>query len=145
MYACKDGGYFSVAALEPKFWSALCGALERPDLIDLQFSDEGSVHVALEEIFASRTRIEWQRDLSGLDACCEPVLDLDEVPSHPQIAARRLIETRESGVEVRPAIPVSAGWRRRDAPRLGEHTAEVLAELGIEGSKLEELKTSGVV
>ena len=53
------------------------------------FSDHGAVHMALEEIFASRTRIEWQRKLSALDACCEPVLDLDEVLSHPQIAARR--------------------------------------------------------
>src|SRR5437868_1336039 len=145
VYACKDGGYYSVAALEPKFWSALCSALERPDLVDLQFSDHGAVHMALEEIFASRTRIEWQRKLSALDACCEPVVDLDEALAHPQIAARRLIETRESGVEVRPAIPLSEGWRRRDAPRLGEHTAEVLAELGIEGAQLEELKTAGAV
>ena len=46
---------------------------------------------------------------------------------------------------MRPAIPLSEGWRRLDAPRLGEHTAEVLAELGIEGSKLEELKAAGAV
>ncbi len=145
VYACKDGGYYSVAALEPKFWSALCGALERPDLVDLQYSDDSVVHVALEEMFASRTRLEWQRRLSALDACCEPVLDIDEVPSHPQIAARRLIETHETGVEVRPAIRLSEGWRRRDAPRLGEHSKEVLAELGIDDSTLEELKTAGVI
>ena len=145
VYACKDGGYYSVAALEPKFWSALCGALERPDLVDLQYSDDSVVHVALEEMFASRTRLEWQRRLSALDACCEPVLDIDEVPSHPQIAARRLIETHETGVEVRPAIRLSEGWRRRDAPRLGEHSKEVLAELGIDDSALEELKMAGVI
>src|SRR6266550_727971 len=145
VYACKGGGYFSVAALEPKFWSALCGALERPDLVDLQFSEDDSVHVAVEEIFASRTRIDWQQKLAALDACCEPVLDIDEVASHPQIAARRLIETHETGVEVRPAIRMSEGWRRRAAPRLGEHTAEILSELGIEGTKLEELKTSGAI
>jgi len=145
VYACKDGGYYSVAALEPKFWSALCGALERPDLVDLQYSDDSVVHVALEEMFASRTRLEWQRRLSALDAYCEPVLDIDEVPSHPQIAARRLIETHETGVEVRPAIRLSEGWRRRDAPRLGEHSKEVLAELGIDDSALEELKMAGVI
>ena len=145
VYACKDGGYYSVAALEPKFWSALCSALERPDLVDLQYSDDSVVHVALEEMFASRTRLEWQRRLSALDACCEPVLDIDEVPSHPQIAARRLIETHETGVEVRPAIRLSEGWRRRDAPRLGEHSKEVLAELGIDDSALEELKMAGVI
>jgi alpha-methylacyl-CoA racemase len=132
VYACKGGGFYSVGALEPKFWSALCTALEQPDLVSLQFAegDEGRrVHQQMEEIFASRTRSEWERDLSALDACCEPVLDLDEVASHPQVAARRLIESRATGVEVRPAIQLRSAWRRRDAPRLGEHTAEVIAEL----------------
>src|SRR2546427_7156319 len=109
VYACKDGGYFSVAALEPKFWSALCDALERPDLVDLQFSEDRWVHVAREEIFVSRTRLEWQRKLSALDACCEPVLDLDEVRSHHQLVARRLIDTRQSEVEVRPPLPPREG------------------------------------
>ena len=134
VYACKGGGFYSVGALEPKFWAALCTKLGRPELIDLQFAEgaEGTrVHHEMEQIFASRTRSEWERDLSALDACCEPVLDLDEVASHPQIAARRLIETRPAGVEVRPAVQLRADWRRRDAPGLGEHTAEVLAELGI--------------
>jgi len=145
VYACKDGGYYSVAALEPKFWSALCSALERPDLIDQQYSDDSAVHAVLEAMFASRTRLEWQRTLSALDACCEPVLDIDEVPSHPQVAARRLIETHETGVEVRPAIRLSEGWRRRDAPRLGEHTRQILAELGVDDATLEKLKTAGVI
>src|SRR5437868_14561634 len=78
VYECKDGRYYSVGALEPKFWDGLCQVLERTDLVDLQFSDDGAVHMALEEIFASGTRIEWQRKLSALDACCEPVVDLDE-------------------------------------------------------------------
>ena len=132
VYACKGGGFYSVGALEPKFWAALCTALGRPDLIDLQFAegeDGRRVHQDMEEIFASRTRSEWERELSALDACCEPVLDLDEVASHPQIAARHLIETRATGVEVRPAIQLRSDWRRRDAPGLGEHTAEILEEL----------------
>jgi alpha-methylacyl-CoA racemase len=143
VYACKGGGFYSVGALEPKFWAALSTALGRPDLIELQFAEgeEGRrVHHDMEEIFAARTRSEWERELSALDACCEPVLDLDEVASHPQIAARRLIETRATGVEVRPAVQLRSDWRRRDAPRLGEHTAEVLAEAGVDDGRLEDLK-----
>src|SRR5207245_9812208 len=60
VYACKGGGYFSVAALEPKLWSALCDALERRDLVVLQFSVDGCVRMALEVIFASRSRTVWQ-------------------------------------------------------------------------------------
>jgi crotonobetainyl-CoA:carnitine CoA-transferase CaiB-like acyl-CoA transferase len=131
VYACKGGGFYSVGALEPKFWAALCTKLGRPDLIEQQFADDSKVHEALESVFASRTRSEWELELSALDACCEPVLELDEVAAHPQIAARRLIEDRATGVEVRPAVQFRSDWRRRDAPRLGEHTAEVLAELSL--------------
>jgi crotonobetainyl-CoA:carnitine CoA-transferase CaiB-like acyl-CoA transferase len=147
VYACKGGGFYSVGALEPKFWAALCTALGRPELIELQFAegeDGRRAHHEMEEVFASRTRSEWERELSALDACCEPVLELDEVASHPQIAARRLIENRATGVEVRPAVPLRDGWRRMDAPGLGEHTAEVLAGIGVDEIRLKELKKRGV-
>jgi alpha-methylacyl-CoA racemase len=145
VYACKGGGFYSVGALEPKFWAVLCSALDRPDLADLQFSEDASTHATMEGIFASRTRDEWQRKLNGVDACCEPVLDVDEVAVHPQIAARRLLENHRTGVEVRPAVRLNEHWRRRDAPRLGEHTAEVLAEVGVDKSQLGTLSASGVI
>jgi crotonobetainyl-CoA:carnitine CoA-transferase CaiB-like acyl-CoA transferase len=145
VYACRDGGYYSVAALEPKFWTALCTALQRPDLIDQQFSEEPATQAAMEEIFMSRTRREWQDALSSLDACCEPVLRLDEAAVHPQVAARRLLGHQVSGVEVRPAVVLRDDWRRRDAPRLGEHNEEVLAEAGLEANAIEGLRQAGVI
>jgi crotonobetainyl-CoA:carnitine CoA-transferase CaiB-like acyl-CoA transferase len=112
VYACKDGRYYSVGALEPKFWAALCAALERPDLVEQQYSEDLETQREVERIFATRTRDQWQQTLSQVDACCEPVLDLDEVASHPQVAARRVLE------------------KTGRAPRLGEHTEEILKELG---------------
>jgi crotonobetainyl-CoA:carnitine CoA-transferase CaiB-like acyl-CoA transferase len=148
VYACKDGGFYSVGALEPKFWAALCIAVERPDLVAVQFAEgeEGEmVHREMEAVFASRTRSEWTVALAGLEVCCEPVLELDEVASHPQIAARGLISKRKTGVEVRPAVQLRSDWRRLDPPGLGEHNAEILAEVGVDGRRLEELKAQGVV
>ncbi len=148
VYACKGGGFYSVGALEPKFWSALCVAIGRPDLVGLQFAEgaEGEqVHRAVEEVFASRTRSEWERDLAGLDACCEPVLELDEVASHPQVVSRGLIAKQKTGVEVRPAVQMLSDWRRKDPPALGEDTADVLVEVGVDGKQLEELKLRGVI
>jgi len=148
VYECKGGGYYSVGALEPKFWAALCGALGKPELVELQFVEgeqQARVHRELEDVFVTRTRDEWGRVLAPLDACCEPVLDLNEVARHPQIAARRLIEERASGLEVRPAVVMREDWRRMDPPGLGDHTAEVLAEVGVDASRLEELRKSGVV
>jgi crotonobetainyl-CoA:carnitine CoA-transferase CaiB-like acyl-CoA transferase len=112
VYECKDGRFYSVAALEPKFWSALCEALGRPDLVDRQYSEDLATQREVERIFAMRTRDEWEQILSRVDACCEPVLDLDEVASHPQVQARRLLE------------------RTGHAPRLGEHNDEILREVG---------------
>ena len=148
VYACKSGGFYSVGALEPKFWATLCQAVGKPDLVATQFAEgaEGArVHREMEAVFASRTRAEWQRELDGLEVCCEPVLELGEVASHPQIAARGLIERRGDGIEVRPAIPMRTDWRRRDAPGLGEHSAEILAEIGVDSSRLNELRKEGVV
>ncbi len=129
VYACQGGGFYSVGALEPKFWSALCGALERPDLVDAQFSEDAKDHAAMEEIFASRPRKDWQRALSQLDVCCEPVLELDEVAAHPQIAARGALDAMQQG----------------RAPGLGEHTREVLAEVGVDAAALEELQKAGAL
>lgn len=114
VYECKDGRYYSVGALEPKFWSALCDALGRPDLVDKQYSEDMATQREVEEVFATRSRDEWEGILSTADACCEPVLELDEVAAHPQIAARGILAHKEGR-----------------APRLGEHTAEILKEIGL--------------
>ena len=51
VYACKDGGHYSVAALEPKFWTALCGALGRPDLVEQQYSEDPRTQTTVASIF----------------------------------------------------------------------------------------------
>jgi crotonobetainyl-CoA:carnitine CoA-transferase CaiB-like acyl-CoA transferase len=145
VYRCADGGFFSVAALEPKFWSTLCEAVGRPDLVSEQFADDGRVHREMEVMFASRTREEWRQALEGLEVCCEPVLRLDEVPANQQIKHRNLINETTGGLEIAPAVPVGEGWRRRDPPGLGEHTAEVLGEVGVSAAEIESLRGQGVL
>jgi alpha-methylacyl-CoA racemase len=148
VYECKDGRYYSVAALEPKFWTALCNLMQRPDLIERQYAqgDDGvAVHRAMEEWFALRTRDEWEQELAALDACCEPVLDLDEIHLHPQVVARGLLRRHSTGLEVAPAVRMREDWHRKEAPKLGEHTAEVLSTVGVDAARYEELQERGVI
>jgi crotonobetainyl-CoA:carnitine CoA-transferase CaiB-like acyl-CoA transferase len=148
VYACKDGGYYSVGALEPKFWAALCNAVGAPELTEIQFApgdERVHAHRTMEAVFLTKTRSDWERALAGLEVCCEPVLDLNEVATHPQIAARGLVVDGPTGVEVRPAVPMRAGWRRRDAPALGQHTAEILSDFGVDGAQLALLQKDAVV
>jgi crotonobetainyl-CoA:carnitine CoA-transferase CaiB-like acyl-CoA transferase len=148
VYRCAGGGYMSVGALEPKFWEALCQALDRPDLIAGQYAEgeaQERLHGEMEAIFATRPREDWEARLGGSELCCEPVLELHEVAGHPQVRHRGLVETRPSGLEVAPAVSLADGWRRMDAPGLGQHTAEVLAEGGLDAAALERLRAAGAI
>lgn len=148
VYECADGRFMSVGALEPKFWRTLCDALGRLDLVDNQYA-EGEAQERLRSevasVFVTRGRDEWAAALAGLDVCCEPVLELEEVADHPQIRARGLVLEQPTGLEIAPAVRLDADWRRKDPPRLGEDTADLLAEVGVDEHRLEELRAASVV
>ena len=102
MYTCADGGFLTVAALEPKFWRRLCELLERPDLA----TRANDAHDELEEIFRTRTLDDWLESFDGEDVCVGPVSTLAEA-------------SRTFGV-LEPTMR---------APGLGEHTAAWRKEL----------------
>src|SRR5215831_17177527 len=148
VYECADGRFMSVGALEPKFWRALCEALGRPDLIEVQYAEgeeQERVRAELAAVLATRTRNEWAEALGGLDACCEPVLELDEVAAHPQVRARGMVVDQPTGLELAPAVRAEGEWRRKDPPGLGEDTAAVLADVGVDAARLDQLRALGIV
>ncbi len=145
VYTTRDGRFYSVGALEAKFWEALCEALGRPDLVPLQYEDgrQDEIREALATAFAARTRDEWEQRLGGLEVCCEPVLEVEEVAGHPQVLARALVREQPTGTEIAPAVPMPDGWRRLGPPRLGEHSAELLGEVGVAAAELAGLRAEG--
>ena len=149
-YEAADG-WVTCGALEPKFWAAFCNAVGRPELIGSQFERPGSdAHAQIAEVFRAKTRAEWQAFNDEHDAMIEPVLDLDEALDSELVRERDMVvetEQPEIGTVRLLGMPVklsrTPGEATRPAPALGEHTAEVLAEAGIEGSELDALLESG--
>jgi alpha-methylacyl-CoA racemase len=150
VYRCRDGRHLAVGALEPHFWEALCRALGRADLAGRQWEGPEARERTVAEmraIFASRDRHEWLRDLSMVDACVEPVLDAAEAAA---AAPGAMVDQPSGGDVVRTvATPVRLGGTPigapRPAPGLGQHTADVLDELGYDAREIAALRGEGVV
>ncbi|WP_298431210.1 CaiB/BaiF CoA-transferase family protein [Ottowia sp.] len=106
-YACADGRYVAIGALEPQFYALLrerCGLADDP-AFDAQMDPASWPHLKqrLARIFRQRTRDEWCQVLEGSDACFAPVLDWDEAPRHPHNVAREAFVTINGTVQPAPA------------------------------------------
>ena len=90
-YATSDGRYVAVGAIEARFYAALLAGLGLAgEELPAQHDREGwpRLRARFTEVFASRTRDEWESVFVGSDACVTPVLSLAEVASHAHNAAR---------------------------------------------------------
>src|SRR6266545_2693126 len=92
--------------------------------------------------FADRTRDAWLADFSGTDACVTPVLTLAESVADAHHQARGTYRAGEPAPA--PRFSRTRGAVRRPAPAPGEHTREVLTELGLAGSEIDDLLRGGV-
>jgi crotonobetainyl-CoA:carnitine CoA-transferase CaiB-like acyl-CoA transferase len=153
-YACADG-WVTLGALEPKFWQAWCRGVGREDLVERQFEPPGSeAHRAVEAVFASRTRAEWQAFADEHDCCLEPVLELDEALDSELVRAREMVVELDQPGAAAPVkllgLPIKLSRTpgdpcRAPGPALGEHTDEVLAEAGYAPAEIAALKAAGAV
>jgi crotonobetainyl-CoA:carnitine CoA-transferase CaiB-like acyl-CoA transferase len=153
-YRCADG-YVTLGALEPKFWSAFCRGVGREDLLSGAFDPPGSdAHRAVEEIIASRTREEWRAFASEHDCCLEPVLELDEALESDLVRARQMVAPLAqpgAGEPVRLlGVPIKLSRTpgdpsRAPGPALGEHTEQVLREVGYAAEEIAALHQTGAV
>lgn len=93
IYRCKDGKFFSLGAVEEKFWAGFCRAVGRPDWIARHGDPlpQTALIAEVAALIASEPLTHWEALIEPADCCFHPVIELAEVPSHPQIAARGLV------------------------------------------------------
>jgi crotonobetainyl-CoA:carnitine CoA-transferase CaiB-like acyl-CoA transferase len=140
IYRTKDNRYISVGALEYKFWKNFCKVIGKEELIEQLDEPLEQQRLMKQEVQAAihqKTLAEWLELFEGIDACVSPVLTPEELADHPQIKHRQMVEDithPEVGVIKQIGNPIklsnSTVRTRRHAPILGEHTKEILKELG---------------
>jgi alpha-methylacyl-CoA racemase len=149
-YEAKDG-WVTCGALEQKFWAAWCKGVGREDLIPHQGDPPGSeAHAEVVELFRSRTVDEWRAFNDEHDCCVEPILDLDQALDSEQAKAREMVvelEQPELGPVRQLGFPVKLSRTPPDihqhAPALGEHTGELLAEVGYSAEEIAAMEEKG--
>jgi alpha-methylacyl-CoA racemase len=141
VYETADGAYMTLAALEPHFWSTFCEAVGHPQWVPRQYDpDQAGLRAEVAALFYTQPRAYWEAFFAEVDCCCEPVLALDEAFAHPQVLHRGLLSVDRLATPLAPGDVATA-----PAPLLGEHTAEILAELGYSAPQVKGLKEKGVV
>lgn len=153
IYRTRDG-YITVGAVSDSEWQGLCAALERPDWLSnplFATPHDRTVNVVerleqTQEVLRRRTTAEWLRRLDEHQVPCAPVLAQHEIVDHPQVVANELVEHRahpDMGPyrQARPAARFegSPSGIAGHAPRLGEHTREVLSGLGLDPAEIDAL------
>jgi crotonobetainyl-CoA:carnitine CoA-transferase CaiB-like acyl-CoA transferase len=153
-------GYITVGTISDSEWQGFCAASGRQGLAeDLRFNTPAARAanateriLLMAEIIKERPTAEWLQQLDANDVPSAPVLRRNEVIANEQVVARELIiELNHPDIgRVRQPKPAARFDRtpaqiQGPAPRIGEHGAVILAELGLEAAEIERLATEKIV
>lgn len=159
VYDTTDG-HIVISTVAHREWVAFCRAAEKPEwLDDVRFKDTaGLVRHAKERldlmsaVVATRSSAHWLAVLDAADVPCAPVLSRGDVHLHPQVIENGIVVEAEHPVvglvrQTRPPERMDAtpSAIRRPAPLLGEHTDEVLREIGFGSEEIDSLRSAGTL
>ncbi len=150
-YQCADGQWISVGPLEPKFYAELLERLDLKDDPDFANQFDREKWPALKEclagVFKAEPRDYWVERLHGTDVCFAPVLTPGEAAEDPHIKARKILRTI-GGVLQAASAPRFDGETPADpraVPSPGEHTEEILSEIGVDDRDIARWRENGAL
>ncbi len=162
IYETRDDRLLTIGCTEPWLWENFCRAIGRPDLARFartpdQFvraanAEEEAARQEIEAIMRTRDRDEWYDLLVARDVCVGKVYDVEEVVEDPQIVHRRMVidvehprhgKVRQFGVAIK--LSDTPGAVRAAAPAPGEHTDDVLRQLGLSEAEIGALRARRVI
>jgi crotonobetainyl-CoA:carnitine CoA-transferase CaiB-like acyl-CoA transferase len=158
-YQTKDGKYILFCAIEAKFWAHWCRAVGREDLISDHRSDlvvdfgtgEDNLRREIQKVFHTKTLEEWMVIAIEHDIAMGPALRFEQVKDDPHIRAREQVVVEHHPVVGdfltfgNPVLVPGKTFTITSAPSHGQHTDEVLAELGYDETAREKLRADSVV
>jgi crotonobetainyl-CoA:carnitine CoA-transferase CaiB-like acyl-CoA transferase len=156
VYETQDGKAITLGALEPKFWSAFCERVGRPDLLSVHQPTDAAERedglTALRTLFLTRTRDEWVAEFAEVEACLGPVNSLFEALQDPQVQALGTVRRADYGASgefgtlaLTPRIEDVPFEVRHAPPALGEQTREILRAAGYTDEELTRLRDEGAI
>jgi alpha-methylacyl-CoA racemase len=162
VYDTRDGKHLTIGCTEPWLWDNFCKAIGRPELSRFARTPDQFVRAAnaeevkareeIEALIRTKTRDEWWEILTRADVCVGKVYDPEEMVDDPQVRARDMVvdlehpvhgKIRQFGVPIK--LSATPGTPRTAAPHTGEHTDEVLRELGMTTDQIRDLRARTVV
>ncbi|MBW1903490.1 MAG: CoA transferase [Deltaproteobacteria bacterium] len=154
-YSTSDNKFVAVGPVEPKFWANFCKTVGKEEWIEnhlLPYEEGSKATEELKQLFASKTRDEWEKIFENVDSCITPVLTPDETLENEHFKERGMISTMDDpqrGETLQIGFPAKfsdeLNFKRSPAPFFGEHTDEVLAGAGFTEAEIEELRDEGVI
>jgi crotonobetainyl-CoA:carnitine CoA-transferase CaiB-like acyl-CoA transferase len=161
VYKGGDGKWFMIGMLLDRAWQEVCAVIGRPEIADdarfssyraRMFENAPALMAILEEAFLAAPAAEWVARLNAIGMLAAPVQDHAEAAQDPQVAANRYIqEVARPGAD--PVRLVNVGITIDDepvpiphlAPELGEHTEEILSDLGYSWDEISALRGEGII
>ena len=155
VYQTKDGGYVAIGCIEPYFWENLCREMGLEEFVPcpMELSEKTEeMRATLRRLFLTKTKEEWYEQLAPKNIPIAKVYSIDEVFNDPQVLARQMVldlnhptlgKVKQTGFPMK--FSETPGKVRNFAPLFGQHTDEVLKELGYKKAESKRLRQEGVV